>query len=150
MNICKQTLKEISINGTAVSDEAKVHLAACAHCTAAFREETALENCLLTAYEPEAPRNLTYAVLEAIKTRRRERYFVPVLEFVFKTAGILVLVVSGAWLGLQAANGGNTPAAADEIDIVQTAPYRLNTEPLSPGSLPGIYFTLLEEGIDAN
>jgi hypothetical protein len=151
MNICKQTSKEISINGTALSEEAKAHVAACARCAASFREAEVLENCLLTVNEPEAPRNLMSAILEAVENRRSHRYFSPFLGFALKTAGILFLVISGVWLGLQAANGGNTPAAAgNEIDFIKTAPYRLNTEPLSPGSLAGIYFTILEESANAN
>jgi hypothetical protein len=151
MNICRQTLKEISINGTALSEEAKAHVSACARCTASFREAAALENCLLAVNEPEIPRNLTSAVLEAVEMRQRYRYFSPVLGYILKTAGILLLVISGAWLGLQAANSGNTPAVSgDEIDFIKTAPYRLNTEPLSPGSLAGVYFTILEGNSDAD
>lgn len=151
MNVCKQTLKEISINGTALSAEAKVHTAACARCGASFREAAALENYLLAVDEPEIPRNLTSSILEAVEKQQRSGYFSPLLEFLLKTAGILFLVISGAWLGLQAANGGSTPpAAGDEIDFITTAPYRLNTEPLTPGSLAGIYFAILEENINAN
>lgn len=148
MKICKQTLKEISINGTAVSAEVKAHLPMCAACAAAYREETALEKCLLSAADLEAPGNLKYAVLEAAKNRQRKRWLAPALQFVLKAAGVLILIISGVWLGLQTANGRNGTASVD-FDVSKAAPYRLNTEPLYPGNLAEIYFALLAEGKDA-
>jgi anti-sigma factor RsiW len=148
MKICKQTLKEININGTAVSAEVKAHLPECDACAAAYREETAVEKCLLSAKDLEAPGNLKYAILEAAKNRQRKRLLIPALQFVLKTAGVLILIISGAWLGLQMANGGNGTATED-FDVTKAAPYRLNTEPLYPGNLADIYFALLVEGKDA-
>ncbi len=148
MKICKQTLKEISINGTAVSAEVKAHLPVCDACAAAYREETALEKCLLSAKDLEAPGNLKYAVQEAIENRQRKQWLIPALQFVLKTAGVLILIISGIWLGLQTANGGNGIAAAD-FDVTRADPYRLNTEPLYPGNLAEIYFALLVEEKDA-
>jgi predicted anti-sigma-YlaC factor YlaD len=148
MKICKQTLKEISINGTAVPVEVKAHLQKCDACAAAYREETALEKCLLSAKDLEAPGNLKYAILEATKNRQRKRSLIPALHFVLKTAAVLILIISGVWLGLQTANGRNSSASVD-FDVTKAAPYRLNTEPLVPGNLAEIYFALLAEGKDA-
>lgn len=151
MNICKQTLKEINIYGTAISEgsaEVIAHLDECDSCAAALREAAALENCLLSAKDLEAPLNLKATVLAAVKERQSKVSLIPALRFVFKTAGVFALVVSGAWLGLQTANGGNTPAGGG-FDITKEPSYSLNTEPVYPGCLAEIYFSLIEEGINA-
>ncbi len=148
MNICKQTLKEINISGTAVSGEANAHLDGCATCAAAFREAAALENCLLSAKDLDAPVNLKYTVLAAVKERQSKRRLIPALRFVLRAAGVCALTVSGVWLGLQTANGGNSPAP-EGFDIINAAPYSLNMESVPPENLAGIYFSLMEEGTDA-
>lgn len=151
MNICKRTLKEINIYGTAVTTvngDVTAHLEVCDSCAAAFREAAALENCLLSVNDLEAPVNLKYSVLAAVKDRQSKRPVIPALRFVLKATGVFALAVSGIWLGLQAANGGNTPAP-ERFDITKAAPYSLNTEPLSPASLGEIYFSVMKEGINA-
>jgi len=154
MNICKRTLNEINLYGIAVgtmgtgSADVIAHLGECGPCAAALRETAALENCLLSANDLEAPINLRYAVLAAVKDRQAKRSLIPALRFAFKAAGVFALAVSGVWLGLQTANGGNAPAM-DGFDISQSPPYSLNTEPVYPGSLAEIYFSLIEEGTNA-
>jgi len=154
MNICKRTLKEINLYGTAVSAmgtgsaDVIAHLDGCDSCAAALRETAAIENCLLSVNDLEAPVNLRYAVLAAVKDRQAKRAVIPALRFAFKAAGVFALAVSGVWLGLQTANGGNAPVV-DGFDISQSPPYSLNTEPVYPGSLAEIYFSLIEEGTNA-
>jgi hypothetical protein len=114
----------------------------------ALRETAAIENCLLSVNDLEAPVNLRYAVLAAVKDRRAKGAVIPALRFAFKAAGVFALAVSGVWLGLQTANGGNAPVV-DGFDISQSPPYSLNTEPVYPGSLAEIYFSLIEEGTNA-
>lgn len=150
MNICKKTLNEININGTAFSaeipGEITAHLEVCGPCAAAYREAAALENCLLAAKDLEPPANLRYAVMSAISVNRREakRPLIPALRFAFKTAGVFALAVCGAWLGLQTASGGKTTVPGD-FDLTKAAPYNMNIEPVAPVNLAEIYFSLIEE-----
>lgn len=150
MKICKQTLKEISIHGTAVSDEAKAHLAICEACAAAYADESKLEGVLLSISDCDPPARLKYAVLEAVEKRRREPFYSPVLGYLLKAAVLVIIIISGFWLGLQTANNINginsiNNLESEDLDITKTAVYMLNTEPAAPGTLDEIYFAVLRE-----
>jgi predicted anti-sigma-YlaC factor YlaD len=149
MKICKHTLREIAIYGTAVSEEAKAHLSVCESCAAVYKEEAELENVLLSAQGCEPPPQLKYAILEAVDKRRREPFAFPALGYLLKAAVLLIIIVSGFWLGLQTANSINgindISQVQQDIDITRTAVYMLNTEPVNPGTLDEIYFAVLRE-----
>jgi hypothetical protein len=144
MKICKQVLKEVAISGTNISAEARSHQAECDACAAAFNKATELEHYLLSASELEAPENLKCAILEAAAGKTPWWPFFPALGTAFRTIAILIILVTGFWLGLQTANGGKTKPPED-FDITQVAAYRLNVAPMSPENLGEVYFDVLQE-----
>mgnify|MGYP003565472228 CR=1 FL=1 len=147
MRICKQTLKEIGIYGTDISDEAKTHLTVCQSCAEVYRIEKEMENFLLSAGDFKAPENLKQAVLQAVNNQQQKKPPLPVFQFALKTAAVLILLISGFWLGLQTANNGNgvNERKTSDFNIINASPYRLNMEPLYPENLSEIYFTVLED-----
>ena len=147
MKICKQTLKEIAVNGTGVSHKAKSHLAVCDSCTGVYLKEAELENFLLSAKDLDAPENLKYAVLNALNNRQPKRSIIPTLGFALKATCVLIILISGFWLGLQTANNIINKLPND-FDITEASPYRLNTEPIYPENLGEIYFVVLEERVN--
>jgi hypothetical protein len=144
MKICKQTLKEIAINGTGISPKVKSHLAVCDSCARVYRKETELENFLLSAKDLDAPENLKHAILNALNNRQQRRSIIPSLGFALKVACALIILISGFWLGLQTANNINN-TMPDDFDITEASHYKLNTEPIYPEDLGEIYFVVLEE-----
>ncbi len=143
MKACKQTLTEISIYGTAVSTESQAHLAECHCCTAAFQEAAELEGFLTTPPELEAPMHLKYAILAAARSQQKHAFF-PALGFAFKVAAVLIIMVSGFWLGLQMANG-NADTKTGDFDVASVGAYKMNTAPNDPANLGEVYFAVLQE-----
>ena len=147
MKICKQILEEININGTVISKEAKTHIAVCGSCAEAYRLAAELETVLLSTQDFKAPDNLKPAVLKAVKTQLPRKSPPQTLGFALKTAGILMILISGFWLGLLTANNGNgrDSKISTDFNIIKASPYRLNTVPLNPENLNEIYFSVLED-----
>jgi hypothetical protein len=145
---CKQVLKETAISGADISASARAHVAQCRSCAAVVKKEAELEHCLLSAPELEPPANLKSAVLERAARKTPRWSFFPALGPVLRAAGILIILVSGFWLGLQTANGGDDPP--EDFDITRDTAYRLNVRALSPENLGEVYFALLEEKENGN
>jgi hypothetical protein len=147
MIICEKTLREIGIYGTSISKEVRTHLTICDSCAEAYREEKELEHLLLSVEDLETPENLKPRILENARNRPLRKFSVPNLGFALKTVGILIIFISGFWLGLQTANNGKEidNSISDDFNVIDASPYKLNTEPLYPENLSEIYFTVLKE-----
>lgn len=147
--ICKQVLKEIAISGADISAGARAHLTQCPSCAAIADKTAELELCLLAAAELEPPPNLKKTIMEGVAQDTRQGSFFPALGPVLRTAGILIILISGFWLGLQTADGGGA-GPPEDFDITQHEAYRLNVRPLAPENLGEMYFALLEEKENGN
>lgn len=91
MKICKQTLKEIAINGTSISNKDKSHLTVCDSCAGFFRKEVELENFLLSAKDIDAPENLKHAVLRSVNNRKKKQSFRPLVLLLKQHVSLLYL-----------------------------------------------------------
>lgn len=147
MKACKQTLEQIAVLGSNAAHSEAAHLAQCATCTAALKEAIAIEQLLLAPAELEPPVHLKYSILHAAREKKSTAFF-PTFGFALKTLVVLLVLVSGFWLGLQMANGDYESKAGD-FDVASAEAYQMNTAPAEPTNLGHVYLTVLQEAENA-
>ena len=154
MKTCEKVLKEIAVSGTDISSESMSHQAECDICSTAFNEAFEMEAFLLSGSELKAPENLKCSILNAAREKSPRWSFLPVLKTSLRAFAVLLIIVSGFWLGLIIANGEQTGHPennyANDFDVTQDAVYRMNVTPMSPEQLGEVYFTVLEENQNGN
>lgn len=143
MKTCKHTLEQIAVLGSEAACEIAAHLEVCPSCTLVFNETVALEKKLLPPPELDVPTHLKYTILKAAQ-QQQQNVFATVVRFAFRTVMVVLVVVSGFWLGLQMANSEYEGKVLD-FDVAHAEVYQVNTVPTEPTNLGDVYFTVLQE-----
>jgi hypothetical protein len=137
---CMLTLREINVNGTAISAEALSHIKGCKSCASIYNLERSIEGFILEKSNTGVPEGFKTAIVKSIESRKRKKTVLPFLSYALKFTAIAVVLIFGLWLGMQTAKGSRENNITAETDV-----YALNTSPAYPDNIGEIYFAVLEE-----
>jgi len=140
---CRDAKKEIAVMGANISEDTLNHIKSCKKCALEFKATKELDHFLLSGEDLETPASLKISILQSLNQSPGKKR-IGILDYVFKTVAISLLLVLGFWLGLTTANN-NDYQVEEYPEVIDIPAYSVNTVPLNPDNLGNLYFEILGE-----
>ena len=145
MKICKLVVKEINLKGCAISEKAIDHLIECETCSNLYQSQQKVNSLFSLSSEIDVPLTLKSDIIKACELHEINKTSSSIYALIIRIAAVLLLVISGFWLGVYAVNDDNLNESK-EIDLFKTHPYKMAVESVPLQNIGRIYFTMTEGG----